>query len=136
MDDKYYVQKKVRELMNKSRPSKCLHPKREECSEKIIKAHSIQNNRILNFISENGKVISMRDKFSPIGRGVATTFSGFCSKHDNQLFVDIEDIPYLTGNMKQNFLFSYRALCYEMIAKETAKNLHFMEEEALKLYRQ
>lgn len=45
-------------LKNEAHIKQCLHPNKDECDEKIIKAHAIQNNRILNKISENGMIIS------------------------------------------------------------------------------
>ncbi|MFS0596893.1 hypothetical protein AB1L16_09140 [Peribacillus frigoritolerans] len=41
---------------NKNLWSGCFHTD-SNCSQRIIKAHSIQNNKILNKISENGKVL-------------------------------------------------------------------------------
>jgi 3-methyladenine DNA glycosylase AlkC len=60
-DDVYYsnplnlleTYKKVRK---ESRIKRCLHPKSDECSEKIIGAHSIQNNKIIKRLSSNGIV--------------------------------------------------------------------------------
>lgn len=46
-------------LKNEAHIKQCLHPNKNECDEKIIKAHAIQNNRILNKISEKGMVVSM-----------------------------------------------------------------------------
>ena len=34
----------------------CLHPNKAECKGEIIRAHAIQNNRILSRIAENGHV--------------------------------------------------------------------------------
>ena len=33
-----------------------MHPNKDECTDKIVKAHAIQNNRILTKIAENGWV--------------------------------------------------------------------------------
>lgn len=44
----------ISNIKNEARIKHCLHPNKEECSEKIVKAHAIQNNRILNRIAENG----------------------------------------------------------------------------------
>lgn len=71
---------------------KCLHPNQNECNGKIIKAHAIQNNRILNKIAENGILITLDGTSHLIfqssdakGRKIATTFTGFCSYHDKTL---------------------------------------------------
>ncbi|MEG7524635.1 MAG: hypothetical protein M3H12_16330, partial [Chromatiales bacterium] len=57
-----------------------------------------------------------------IGVGVASTFAGFCQKHDNELFKPIDD-PYLAPNDEQVFLYAYRCLCREYFVKENATAL-------------
>jgi len=124
------VRREMDRVLRECRVKKCLHPNKQECSSKIIKAHSIQNNKILNKLSSEGEVIvatktsSATGDFGSIGRKIATTFSGFCSKHDNQLFSPIENKNYIPGDLKQEFLFAYRSLSREMIVKEEAKNLY------------
>lgn len=123
--------KKWKEIKQKTRVSKCLFSSFGECSEKIIKAHSIQNNKILRNISTNGEVMmfglnahcSLGEDLDKIGRKVATTFSGFCGNHDTKLFSNIENKDYVINNKEQEFLFAYRALCREVIAKEEQKNI-------------
>ena len=90
----------------------CLHPNKDECTDKIVKAHAIQNNRILTKIAENGWVETLNGTSNLIfqssqkqGRKVATTFTGFCSYHDKKLFQDIEDQPF-SATQKQIFLFT------------------------------
>ena len=46
-------------IKNEARIKRCLHPKQDECQGKIIKAHAIQNNRILNKLAENGMVVTL-----------------------------------------------------------------------------
>lgn len=108
----------------------CIHPDQSKCSGNIIKAHSIQNNRILNKIGRNGEVYmvksamtrhSFRMKFKLIGRKVATTFTGFCGFHDKVLFQPVEDIDYV-GSEQQNFLFAYRVFSFEYHKKMEAQN--------------
>ena len=74
-----------RNLRKETRIKQCLHPDKGSCSEKIIKAHSIQNNKILKKISSNGFVYMPRPKsdnpfavITKYGRKEATTFTGFC----------------------------------------------------------
>jgi hypothetical protein len=61
----------------------CVHPIKSECNERIVKSHSIQNNRILNKLAVEGYVITMAQENlffmtgQQIGRKLATTFSGF-----------------------------------------------------------
>lgn len=122
-------------LRNEVIYSGCYH-KCDQCSEKIIKAHSIQNNRILNKLSLNGEVLyfqldsvddetaNAKFELNSIGRRKATTFTGFCGKHDNEIFKPIEENDYVIGNKEQEFLFAYRALAKEYHAKMSEKNLH------------
>ena len=105
-------------IKNEARIKHCLHPNKDECSEKIVKAHAIQNNRILNRIAENGIVITMDGTDHLIfqssdskGRKIATTFTGFCSYHDKTLFQEIEDKDFL-GTDKQIFLLTYRTMAW------------------------
>ncbi|WP_138752793.1 YecA family protein [Paenibacillus sinopodophylli] len=132
LDANIPVDSAIDKWLNVNRIKDCAHPNKTECSKDIIKAHSIQNNRILSKLSENGDVLMVRQaatrekfdfKFKPIGRKVATTFTGFCGHHDKQLFQEIEDIEYV-GTNKQKFLFAYRAFSYEYHKKLEAKKNH------------
>ena len=113
----------ISNIKNEARIKHCLHPNKDECSEKIVKAHAIQNNRILNRIAENGMVITLDGaehllfQSSDIkGRKVATTFTGFCSYHDKALFQEIEDKDF-SGTDKQIFLFTYRTMAWHFHKK-------------------
>ena len=62
----------------------CLHPNKDECTDKIVKAHAIQNNRILTKIAENGWVETLNGTSNLIfqssqeqGRKIATTLLVF-----------------------------------------------------------
>lgn len=75
-----------------------MYPEKQACSEKIIKAHSIQNNKILNKISTKGEVFMPCPKadnpfkvMTKYGRKEATVFTGFCKYHDKVVFQAIED---------------------------------------------
>lgn len=130
------IKKRFRELEKTSYVRECFH-KDEKCSVSIISAHSIQNNKILKRISENGDVLyfSRKDhdgtKFllSKTGRKKATTFTGFCQYHDNTIFSFIENKDYQENNTEQEFLLAYRALAKEYHAKKTAKKI---SESAIK----
>lgn len=120
-NDNIPVQSRMERLINQCRIKQCIHPLSDHCSEKIINAHSIQNNKILNKIGKNGKVILLRPEATKTsfdivpkekGRKVTSTFTGFCGHHDKTVFQPIEDHDY-TGNLKQQFLFAYRAFAYE-----------------------
>lgn len=109
----------------------CLHPQQETCNGHIVKAHAIQNNRILTKLAVNGLVQTM-DGVSNIffqdaqskGRKIATTFSGFCEYHDKTTFQDIEDCEFQRSD-KQVFLFTYRTFAWhyhkklQQIARES-----------------
>lgn len=43
-------------LKREGQIKQCLHPNKAECTDKIVNAHAIQNNRILTKIAENGLV--------------------------------------------------------------------------------
>ncbi len=118
--------------MSKLNNKECF--KNSDCNN-IIKAHSIQENKILKKIAVNGHVamvandrITMVDgqidtdnlvKIEFIGKGKATTFQGFCREHDLEIFKPIELKDYIAGNKEQNFLFAYRNLAKEFHAIKT-----------------
>ncbi len=122
------IMNSVDNLKNAARIKQCLHPNNEECDKKIIKAHAIQNNRVLNKIAENGMVITM-DGTSHLlfqgseekGRGIATTFTGFCKYHDKILFQDIEDKDF-SCTEKQVFLLTYRTMAWHFHKKQEQVN--------------
>ena len=121
-------------LKNEAHIKQCLHPNKNECDEKIIKAHAIQNNRILNKISEKGMVVSMDgvehlvfQSAETKGRKIATIFTGFCKYHDKTLFQEIEDKPF-TCTSKQLFLLTYRTLAWHYHKKQeqiNATTIHY-----------
>jgi len=123
-DDVYYsnplnlleTYKKVRK---ESRIKRCLHPKSDECSEKIIGAHSIQNNKIIKRLSSNGIVYMPCPKsdnpFAPMtvyGRKEATVFTGFCGYHNKTVFQPIEDGMF-DKSIQHIFLYTYRCFAIE-----------------------
>lgn len=130
------IHKLVRESRNEAYIKQCLHPNVEECDEKIIKAHSIQNNQILKKISTNGEVYMPLSKnnlpfvtLDKYGRKVASVFTGFCKKHDKILFQPIEDRKF-TKTEEQTFLYTYRTFAYEYHRKLEANS--FLEIMAQK----
>ncbi|OSB09716.1 hypothetical protein B2H97_10490 [Paraclostridium bifermentans] len=128
------ILKSNKTLSRDARIKQCLHPRKDECSEKIIKAHAIQNNRILNKLSQNGCVVTMDGLSNLIfqgaqkkGRKIATTFTGFCSYHDKILFQEIEDREF-NKSQKQIFLWAYRTLSWHYHKKQeqiNANNIFF-----------
>lgn len=146
LDTDIAIKKMISSQIKESNTKHCLHPKQNECSGGIVNAHSIQNNRILNAISHKGivKMIKpqitngiMLAKMSDVGRGQATTFSGFCGFHDKVTFQPIEDCPY-QGTNQQTFLLAYRAFAFDYHAKyqqahatKSAIERHSQSESAL-----
>ncbi len=111
----------LREVFKRTQKNhkQCWHPHAssatcniDESGEIIISAaHSIQNNKILKAISEDGNVMGYY--FENEGfegklehKNVASIFWGFCNSHDS-IFYPIETSPY-SGTEEQHFLFAYR----------------------------
>lgn len=102
---------------------RCLEP-RWQCTNTPVKAHSIQNARIIDRIAENGHVVTISAVFHPtsppfphfrrVGRNKATTFEGLCAKHDREIFRRIDTEPIDTGDAEQLFLLAYRAATREL----------------------
>lgn len=99
-----------------------------ECNE-IIKSHSIQNHHQLNVIARNSHVYTINsDNMRRIGlytlKGIneMSTFQGFCGKHDNEVFHQIDDYPFSDTN-EQAMLYAYRAVCKEVYEKQNALQL-------------
>ncbi len=111
----------------------CLHPDAgsSTCSRKIIKAHTIRRNGGLNRIARNRHVYTLLKDGKPfdhsrwepssgpnrVGTRRASTFTGFCARHDNNLFAPLEKEPF-HGTTEQMALLGYRAICYETYMKE------------------
>lgn len=124
--------KNYKDIKKDSRIKQCLHPNKEMCSEKIIGAHSIQNNKILKRISTEGQVYMPCPKndnpFSPMakwGRKEATVFTGFCGYHDNEMFKAIENEDFNKNNY-QIFLYIYRCFALEYHKKMEVSNMQNM----------
>lgn len=97
----------------------CLHRNIDQCSsENSIQSHSISKKKSLSSIAENNHVYGMKLEFKgklslkKIGLRQASTFAGFCDKHDNKLFESFEKNNF-QKTRKQLFDLCYRALCIE-----------------------
>lgn len=108
----------------------CLHPEASgtECRGGIVQAHTVQMNllrkiardgHVYGFPLDYGAIVSSQGVPRPrlMGIGQASTFTGFCAKHDDQLFADIEKSP-IRATGRHAWLLAYRALCRELFAKE------------------
>lgn len=122
--------KYISKIMKKAITSECIYFDSLSCSKKMARSHSIQNNRILNRISIDGDVVIIEpkslmceSKLTITGRKIATTFVGFCQKHDKEIFQSIEDKDYINGDKEQEFLFAYRVFAKELLDKKKAIKL-------------
>lgn len=126
---------KILELLKKNKSNgRCLHYESNERCIEIIKAHSIQKKGFLAKIEKNGHVYTIDTSFTSkkknrgelsykkTGINQASTFLGFCKKHDNSLFEEIDNLP-LKPNDRQVFLYAYRSLCREIFVKENSFNI-------------
>lgn len=121
----------------KARISHCIYPNTENCSGKIVRAHAIQNNRILNKLAVNGMLKTMDGESHMMfqdadtkGRKVATTFKGFCSYHDKVTFQPIEDFEF-KESAEQLFLYTYRTLAWSYHKKIEQVNHILLNMESL-----
>ncbi len=126
---------------------------KNDCSARIAKAHTVPR-ASLRRIADSGHVLSFLPSAASLstygpalppqrrGIGVASTFTGFCARHDDALFAPLEKVPFI-GTKEQCFLLAYRALARELYLKrailrflnrrddELSKKLRFPEERAL-----
>ncbi len=122
------------ELKRSYQSKYCLHPDASEktCKGNIIKAHTIQRSTMRDNVSANGHVLRFRERKpnefdngilpqpERIGINKASTFTGFCKKHDDELFAKIEKQPIKIIDSKKACLFGFRALCKEYYLKKSA----------------
>ena len=127
------IQETLQRFYSVYQKGRCVHPEASPhtCSPKIISAHTIQRNGGLSNIAKNGHVYNLlkhgnmfkesaldtNDTANKVGIKDASTFRGFCSKHDNELFAPIEREPFC-ATPEQMALLGYRAVCYELLMKE------------------
>jgi hypothetical protein len=135
------MQQMVRERIIKE----CFHPSKSECVLPIKQAHSLQRNRRLSLIEEpvNGQnciytVTSFSSdrnihlkEFIPVGKKEASTFYGFCSKHDTDVFSPIENFEF-DGSDKHLFLHSYRSFAHSYHQKKQELQLYKSNWETMK----
>ncbi len=116
-----------------SKRETCYAPQnfRSECSD-IIKAHTVSKSSGLTDIADStNHVLGIKfysgmfngnrktPKLERIGINKASTFKGFCGKHDNQFFSIFED-HFFTGTKEQCFGLTYRALAKEIYENENS----------------
>lgn len=121
----------------------CQHPHAAvtTCSSPAsIKSHTIQRRGGLGAIAENGHVCSTKKAFAnlekrsgqvdmeKIGVGQASTFPGFCSYHDTELFRPVEQVNSKLDACS-GFLLSLRAVTYELATKDSQLRSHVASKE-------
>jgi hypothetical protein len=140
------VHKEYKELRKLYREKYCLHPeaKRGQCEGKIVNAHTIGRKKALEKIARNGHLITFStepgilEKTSGLGMpkmiGVkeASTFTGFCSRHDRETFKPIDE-QELLPTPEQVFLVSYRGFCRELYYKNAVNKKYQKDRKSKKL---
>ncbi|MBP4052188.1 hypothetical protein J9978_22220 [Chromobacterium violaceum] len=121
----------------------CQHPSAsaESCSTPLsIQSHTIQRRGGLAAIAENGHVYSTKKAFQEIekrqgqvdmlkiGVAKASTFPGFCSRHDTELFLPVEQADSVLDAWN-GFLLSFRAVTYELAAKDAQLRSHIASRD-------
>ena len=104
------------------------------CDGRIVRAHTVPRSSSLKRIARDGHVygfvVSMQNlktfngKIRPelVGIKKASTFSGFCMRHDNEIFSPIENSDF-EGTAEQCFLLGYRAEARELYTKTASASL-------------
>ena len=121
----------LRELRKLRGAAYCSHPlaSEQECKGPIVRAHTLPRSGSLLAICAERHVYGLESggmpddngifPFKRIGVNQASTFTGFCQRHDTELFRPLEIEPF-TASKEQLFLVAYRALSKEVYAKRFA----------------
>lgn len=138
-------QKGISQMKKERTIKECFHPNKSECVLPIKQAHSLQRNGRLSLIEEevNGQnclytVTSFSsskkkhlEDFIPVGKKIASTFYGFCHKHDTDVFEPIENNRF-DGSDKHLFLHSYRSFAHSYHSKIQELQLYKSNWEAMR----
>lgn len=137
IEEAYSINRLIAELKSKTFHKECMHPDASNgsCSSKIIDAHTIQKKGPLKSIADESNHVycfrtdqNGKDVVLKLGWQKASTFKGFCAKHDKAMFSPIEDELY-RGSKSQNFIAGYRAVALEYFKKiSSLKGLPFMSQ--------
>lgn len=112
-----------------------------ECTGSIVRAHTIPKSLSLKSIARDGhiygyfltfaKLTQHNGKVPPelIGINRASTFTGFCAKHDTGLFAPVETRTF-ASTPEQCFLLAYRALAREIYTKNANADLSEVRKDA------
>ncbi len=125
----------IRNRINNARYT-CMCPR---CNEKAINSHVFQRKKIIKQITTNGKVYAfILDNFfnllherNPIkherkGAKESFSFYGFCPKHDNDLFLPIENDNVDWNDVHCQYLLGYKTICREIRIKQNV--LTYLDE--------
>ncbi len=107
----------------------CFHPESPGgCSRGVIRAHTVQRAGGRTAIARDNHVYHFQGSatraaksggldFRPesIGINKASAYPMFCSKHDTEVFKEIDTAPF-SGTVEQVFELAYRAACQELYA--------------------
>lgn len=99
------------------------------CMGKVINAHTVQRSRELRQLIDDDQHVlhfdsNKRDPrtgllpVSRVGWRDASTFAGFCQKHDAETFSPVETRAF-DGASEQCALLAYRSICYEVHRKRS-----------------
>jgi len=116
----------VQEMQEAWDQKKCMHPQAAAgVCDRIVSAHTIQRSRVLQRITDSSNHVRSFHPLKPdfstgrfelrrIGWPAASTFTGFCGKHDSATFKPLEETDF-TGSPEQCFLIGYRAHCHVVV---------------------
>ncbi|MGD0650579.1 MAG: hypothetical protein ABSA97_05490 [Verrucomicrobiia bacterium] len=101
------------------------------CSGPIIRAHSIQNSRVLEAVAVDGHVYMFEARpqgvsLVRLGRQEASTFTGFCQKHDTELFRTVDfgaQRTFAANSIEQAVTLALRAVAREYWLKLNVRKL-------------
>jgi len=124
----WQTDKELKRLLERGQ---CLAPDpwKHDCSPQISRAHTVPRSGSLARIAHDGHVYAYQNSFQQlqktdgivkpqlVGINKASTFTGFCSKHDSFIFAPLETTDF-TATPEQCFLLCYRALCREFFIKQ------------------
>ena len=125
-----------RKIRNAFSAPTCLAPEAwlDECSRQISRAHTVPKSGSLRQIARDGHVYAFAPSYENlkknngvvapelIGLNRASTFTGFCSRHDDAIFRPVEKRKF-SCSQEQCFLLAYRALAREIYTKKAAASL-------------
>ncbi len=107
---------------------------KNKCTKQIIRAHTIsKSNCLAEIADETNHVLGLKPSLSSlvknkgtinperIGINSASTFTGFCSYHDNKIFLPLETKVFTASN-EQCFLLAYRSIARDVYMKSGSEN--------------